>query len=47
MNNTEPNKLADQIRETSFAAHTYFKNGFLEKVYENSLCNRLKNKGSR
>ena len=28
MNNTEPNKLADQIRETSFAAHTYFKNGF-------------------
>ncbi len=35
------NKLADTIRECAFAAHKYFKNGFLEKVYENSLRNRL------
>jgi GxxExxY protein len=39
------NKLADTIRETAFAAHTYFKNGFLEKVYENSLRNRLRKHG--
>lgn len=45
MNETEINQLADIIRETSFAAHKYFKNGYLEKVYENSLRNRLNRLG--
>ena len=37
--------LTDVVRQTGFEAHVYFKNGFLEKVYENSLGNRLKKKG--
>ena len=45
MKETEVNRLADTIRETAFAAHKFFKNGFLEKVYENSLRNRLKKQG--
>lgn len=45
MKESEINRLADTIREMSFAAHTYFKNGFLEKVYESSLRNRLKKFG--
>lgn len=45
MKESEINRLADTIRGMSFAAHTYFKNGFLEKVYENSLRNRLKKFG--
>ena len=47
MHQDKLNKLADQIRETSFAVHKYFKNGFLEKIYENSLCNRLRKQGLR
>lgn len=45
MSETEINSLADNIRESAFAAHKYFKNGFLEKVYENSLRNRLRKLG--
>ncbi|MDA0347794.1 MAG: GxxExxY protein [Verrucomicrobia bacterium] len=45
MEETNINKLADTIREMAFAAHTHFKNGFLEKVYENSLRNRLRKQG--
>ncbi len=41
MTETEINQLADTNRETAFSIHTYIKNGFLEKVYENSLRNRL------
>lgn len=45
MEETEINRLADIIREAAYSAHEYFKNGFLEKVYENSLRNRLKKQG--
>ena len=37
--------LSDVIRVTSLAAHTYLRNGFLEKIYENSLANRLRKQG--
>ena len=39
------NELCDVVRETAFASHCYLKNGHLEKVYENSLANRLRKKG--
>jgi GxxExxY protein len=39
--------LTGVIRQTAFEAHTYFRNGFLEKIYENSLANRLRKKGLR
>jgi GxxExxY protein len=35
-------KLADIIRETSFALHKYLRHGHLEKVYENALTHRLR-----
>ncbi len=37
-------ELTDTVRQTGFEAHVYFKNGFLEKVYENALVNRLRKK---
>jgi len=37
--------LCDLIRETSFAIHSYLRNGHLEKVYENALANRLRKQG--
>ena len=37
--------LADVIRQTGFEIHKYFGNGFLEKVYENSLAHRLRKTG--
>ncbi|MBN2161384.1 MAG: GxxExxY protein [Pontiellaceae bacterium] len=43
----EINKLCDIIRETSFAIHTYHRNGHLEKIYENALAHRLKKMGLR
>jgi len=39
------NRLCDVVRETSFAIHTYHKNGHLEKVYENALAHRLRKLG--
>ncbi len=42
MNNDKIFKLVDRIREHSFSLHCYLKNGFLEKVYENGLTNRLR-----
>jgi GxxExxY protein len=39
------NALCDLVRETSFAIHTYHRNGHLEKVYENALVNRLRKRG--
>jgi GxxExxY protein len=33
------------VRETSFAIHTYHRNGHLEKIYENALVNRLRKQG--
>lgn len=38
-------ELTDTVRQTAYEAHVYFKNGYLEKVYENSLANRLRKKG--
>lgn len=38
-------KLCDQVRETSYAVHAYHGNGYLEKVYENALVNRLRKTG--
>ena len=38
-------KLCDQVRETSYAVHTYHGNGYLEKVYENALVNCLRKTG--
>lgn len=37
--------LCDLIRQTAFELHTYLKHGHLEKVYENGLVNRLRQKG--
>ena len=39
------NQLCDIVRETSFAIHTYHRNGHLEKVYENALVHRLRKLG--
>jgi GxxExxY protein len=39
------NELCDIVRETSFAIHTYHRNGHLEKIYENALVNRLRKLG--
>lgn len=39
------NALCDIVRETSFAIHSYHRNGHLEKVYENALVNRLRKQG--
>lgn len=33
------------IRQVGFETHVYFKNGFLEKVYENTLMHRLLKRG--
>ena len=37
--------LTGIIRQTAFDVHLYFGTGFLEKVYESSLVNRLRKKG--
>ena len=39
------NELCDIVRETSFAIHSYHRNGHLEKVYENALAHRLTKQG--
>jgi GxxExxY protein len=39
------NRLCDIVRETSFAVHTYHRNGHLEKIYENALGHRLRKLG--
>ena len=38
-------QLCDIVRETGYAAHRYLRNGHVEKVYENSLANRLRKQG--
>jgi GxxExxY protein len=42
---TDALQLADVIRQTAFEAHTFLRHGHNEKVYENSLRNRLRKKG--
>jgi GxxExxY protein len=39
------NELCDVVRNTSFAIHSYLRNGHLEKVYENALVHRLRKQG--
>jgi GxxExxY protein len=39
--------LCDVIRETSYSIHRYLRSGHLEKIYENSLANRLRKKSIR
>jgi GxxExxY protein len=38
-------ELCDVVRETAFDVHKWFRHGQFEKVYENSLANRLRKKG--
>ena len=38
-------ELTGVVRQTAFETHVYFGRGFLEKVYENALANRLRRKG--
>ena len=45
MNESEIKELCAAVRETSLAAHRFFRHGHAEKVYENSLRNRLRKKG--
>ncbi len=45
MNAPIARQLADTIRQTAFEAHTFLRHGHNEKVYENSLRNRLRKKG--
>lgn len=40
-------EIVDVVRQTGYETHVYFKNGYLEKVYENALANRLRKKGLR
>lgn len=40
-------ELCDIVRETSFSVHRWFGPGYLEKIYENSLFNRLTKQGLR
>ena len=37
--------LSNKVREISYAIHVFHGNGYLEKVYENALVNRLKKAG--
>lgn len=39
------NNIVDLVRQAGYETHVYFKNGFLEKVYENALANRLRKAG--
>jgi len=34
--------LRNKVREISYAIHVFHGNGYLEKVYENALVNRLR-----
>jgi GxxExxY protein len=45
MKETSALQLADVIRQTAFVAHTFLRHGHNEKIYENSLRNRLRKKG--
>jgi GxxExxY protein len=45
MTETEARTLADQIRQTAFNAQCFLRHGHNEKIYENSLRNRLRKQG--
>lgn len=45
MTETDALHLADIVRQTAFEAHKFLRHGHGEKIYENSLRNRLRKKG--
>lgn len=45
MNEDQILNLCATIRETSLAAHRFLRHGHSEKIYENSLANRLRKRG--
>ncbi len=45
MNESEIRQLCAIVRETSLAAHRFLRHGHCEKIYENSLANRLRKQG--
>jgi len=45
MNESQIQSLCAIIRETSLAAHRFLRHGHAEKIYENSLANRLRKRG--
>lgn len=40
-------ELCDIVRQTAFELQSYLRHGYLEKIYENGLANRLRKKGIR
>lgn len=38
-------ELTERIRQAAFEVHSYFGNGYLEKVYENALFHKLVKQG--
>jgi GxxExxY protein len=44
MTESDARHLANTIRQTAFESHRFLRHGHKEKVYENSLCNRLRKK---
>ncbi len=38
-------ELCDVVRQTAFELQSYLRHGYLEKIYENGLANRLRKKG--
>jgi len=45
MTETDARQPADTVRETAFSAHRFLRHGQNERVYENSLRNRLRKLG--
>ncbi len=45
MNETQVQQLCGILREVSLAAHRFLRHGHGEKIYENSLANRLRKRG--
>ena len=45
MNESEIQDLCAIVREASLAAHRFLRHGHAEKIYENSLANRLRKRG--
>jgi hypothetical protein len=45
MTEQDARQLADIVRQTAFDAHRFLRHGHNEKVYENSLRNRLRKLG--
>ena len=45
MNENQILSLCATIRETSLAAHRFLRHGHSEKIYENSIANRLRKSG--